>query len=261
MRSASPVESPMVSAVPAFILFASILGAGCATGDLQVRTSRYTVTHPEFWEVAQVGNDMGAPTIIKITPYGNANMDNTPDMRSLSRNDARLADVELRIYAWPAHPSIAQPTQEAGARLMKEDPGLGLRQHTLVPEIPPECNVLPKKFRVFGVDQEPANLIQRGQWRTIVIGGQSEGTLLGVVARVGYDAPRLCENLRNLQVSLQNALDGIRPAAGATAPPAKPPVPATASEMPGATPGDTRSPGPVTPQGEMPLPTATPQSR
>ena len=86
------------------------------------------------------------------------------------------------------------------------------------------------------------DLIKRPGWRTIVVGLKGQGSLVGVVARVEYeqDIRRYCHNLKNLQVQLQNLLNGFKllPQGGA-GPPAGPPDPAgPAAADPPAVPGD-----------------------
>ena len=58
----------------------------------------------------------------------------------------------------------------------------------------------------------PVDLVRRPGWRTIVTGARQQGTLIGFVARFeweGADMNRNCHNLRNMQVQLQNLLDGV----------------------------------------------------
>ena len=68
-----------------------------------------------------------------------------------------------------------------------------------------------KKYTVLGKQQKPLDLVSRPGWRTILVGGTKRGLLLGVVARVRYeqDIGRYCHNLSNMQVQLQNLLDGL----------------------------------------------------
>jgi hypothetical protein len=212
---------------------------GCATETKQLRTPRYTLSHPDFWQVKAVGEQAGAPTILGIGQYGDAHIDDGSGAldKKEANYDTNLAEVEARIYTWPAPAAIANPSEEIAVRLA-DDEALKLRRHTLVGDRPPECNMYPKKYKILGAPQTPLDLLSRPGWRTIVIGAQGSGQLVGVVARVEYqqDPGRYCRDLNNLQVQLQNVLDGLvlvptPPGAPAAAAPTTP-APATSPAAP-----------------------------
>ena len=79
------------------------LAAGCATGNKQVKTPRYTLSMPDFWEVKGEGLTDGAPTTVIIGRYGSAIIDEGSgaiDAAGLNYESVQ-ADVQVRIYAWP----------------------------------------------------------------------------------------------------------------------------------------------------------------
>ena len=69
----------------------------------QVKTPRYTLTMPDFWEVKGEGLKDGAPTTVIIGRYGSAIIDEGSgaiEARGMNY-EAVQADVQVRIYAWP----------------------------------------------------------------------------------------------------------------------------------------------------------------
>jgi hypothetical protein len=206
------------------LLLALGLGSiGCVAAQKQVKTPFYTLAHPDYWEVKSVGQKDGEPTTVVIKNFGSAIIDDgSGAMAERQQNyEAVQADVEVRVYGWP-EPSGAD--NSAAAQLLQGESTLELARHLLVAEQPPECGLLKKKYTIVGNKEEPLDLVSRPGWRTILLGGKKQGVLLGVVARVPYeqDIGRFCHNLSNMQVQLQNLLDGlvVVPAAGGkTGPP------------------------------------------
>ena len=229
------------------------LGAGCANANKQVKTPRYTLSMPDFWEVKGEGLTDGSATTVIIGRYGSAIIDEGSgaiEARGMNYESVQ-ADVQVRVYAWPELKGFKDATTAVG-QLLAGDSELRLTRHIRVPEQPPECGLLKKKYDVLGTQQEPLDLVSRPGWRTIVIGGTGDGSLLGVVARVEYeqDVARYCHNLSNLQVQLQNLLDGLvavpQPAAAPAAPPSALPPDAPAAS-PGPAPTSDPPPGPAPP--------------
>jgi hypothetical protein len=214
----------------------------------QVKTSRYTLTMPDFWEVKGEGMKDGAPTTVIIGRYGSAIIDQGSGSSEALNYEAVQADVQVRIYAWPELQNITDPTAAVG-QLLAGDSELKLTRHVRLPDQPPECGLLKKKYDILRTPTEPLDLVSRPGWRTIVIGAIGEGSLLGVVARVEFeqDVPRYCHNLSNLRVQLQNVLDGLvavpQPAA---APSPGPSIPAPAGP-PSPAPAPTSTPPPTPP--------------
>jgi hypothetical protein len=204
------------------------LGAvGCAGSQKQVRTPRYTLNHPDFWQVKSVGERDGEPTTVVIGSYGGAVIDDGSGAIDAKEEnyEAVQADVEVKLFAWAEPEGVKDPTQ-AVHQLLFRDPDLSLPKHAFVADQPPECGLFKKKYKILDAKQEPVDLVSRPGWRTIVLGGKASGVLVGVVARVEYeqDMGRFCHNLSNMQVQLQNLLDGLSVvpvvAAGAGPPPA-----------------------------------------
>jgi hypothetical protein len=209
-RTVGWVACALMAAVP----------TGCITGaQQQLRTERYTLNHPDYWKVKKTAVQDGEATLVVIPRYGEAVInEGSGSMSSTAEEnyDALTADVEVRLYTWPdGGDGEADPTGQVSKRLMA-DPDLQLRRHMLIADYPPECGVYPKKYLIFGVQQTPLDLISRPGYRTILVGGRANGVLLGVVARVDYepDVRRLCHNLHNMRVQLQNLLDGLRASGG-----------------------------------------------
>jgi hypothetical protein len=232
------------------------LATGCAVGNKQVKTSRYTLTVPDFWEVKGEGMKDGAPTTVIIGRYGSAIIDQGSGSSEALNYEAVQADVQVRIYAWPELQNISDPTVAVG-QLLAGDSELKLTRHVRLPDQPPECGLLKKKYEILRTPTEPLDMVSRPGWRTIVIGAIGEGSLLGVVARVEFeqDVARYCHNLSNLRVQLQNLLDGLvavpQPAAPSPQPAAAPsPAPATTPAPAGAptpAPAPTSTPPPAPP--------------
>jgi hypothetical protein len=212
-------------------------GVGCATGTQSLQTSHYTLTHPDYWKVKKTAAQDGDSTIVIIPQYGAAVIDEgSGSMANKGQNyDAVTADVEVRIYNFPYPNPDADPSEAAAKLISKADPELAIQQSFVIPDNPPECDVYPKKYTIFGKVQTPLDLVKRPGYRTIVLGANADGFLTGVVARFEYepDMGRNCHNLANMRVQLQNLLDAMV----ATAPPgtvAPPGAPAAGSPPPAA---------------------------
>jgi hypothetical protein len=202
------------------------LATGCAVGNKQVKTSRYTLTMPDFWEVKGEGMKDGAPTTVIIGRYGSAIIDQGSGSSEALNYEAVQADVQVRIYAWPELQNITDPTVAVG-QLLAGDSELKLTRHVRLPDQPPECGLLKRKYDILHTPTEPLDLVSRPGWRTIVVGAMGAGSLLGVVARVEYeqDVARYCHNLNNMRIQLQNLLDVLEVVAQPTAAPRPPPPP------------------------------------
>ena len=210
------------------VLLAVSLAAGCATGNKQVKTPRYTLSMPDFWEVKGEGLTDGSPTTVFIGRYGSAIIDSGAgaiDPPGMNYESVQ-ADVQVRIYAWPQLMNVTDPTV-AVMRLLAGDSELKLTRHVRLPDQPPECGLLKKKYDILHTSTEPLDLVSRPGWRTIVVGAMGAGSLLGVVARVEYeqDVARYCHNLNNMRIQLQNLLDVLEVVAQPTAAPKPPPPP------------------------------------
>jgi hypothetical protein len=224
------------------VLVLGALAGACAAGQQELRTPRYAAAHPDFWRVKEVGRQDGQASLVIVPQFGDAVIDDSASGRG-SRNsyETLQAEVELRLYGWARPEGLQDPTREVLARIA-DDPTLELRRATPVMETPPECGQWKRKFRLFGQMQDPVEVVSRPGFRTVIVGGSTSSSLVGVVARVPFeqDMGLYCHNLRNLRIQLQNLLDGLRPADGsapaaAPAPPAAPGTPGTeAAESPGA---------------------------
>lgn len=218
----------------ALSLGASAVGSiGCVAAQKQVKTPHFSLSYPDYWELKNVGMKDGDPTTVMVKSFGSAVIDEgSGSMGDKQQNyEAVQADVETRVYAWPEPQGVQDPTR-AVAQLLQGDSSLELPRHLRVGEQPPECGLLKKKYTVAGDSEEPLDLVSRPGWRTIVVGGKKDGVLLGIVARVPYeqDVGRFCHNLSNMQVQLQNLLEGLvvtgngAPMGSPPATPAQPPA-------------------------------------
>jgi hypothetical protein len=213
------------------VLAAALALGAVACGSTQtIQTPRFTLTVPDHWEVKSRGDGEGKPTTLVIKRFSSAVIDAGPAADpSATSYETVQAPVEVRLYAWPDDGLPAPAETDVFERLAR-DQELLLRQHFAVLETsPPECNRYPRKYQVGDLQMTPVDLLKRPGWRTIVTGGRKSGTLLGVVARVEFepaDMDRNCFNLRNMQVELQNLLDGLVVLGGPAAPaaPAAPPA-------------------------------------
>lgn len=199
-----------------FLFVVSMAGAsvGCAAGQTVTAGPRYSLKHPDFWKVKQTATRDGEATVVVIPQYGDAVIDEgAGSMAPKSQNYENVtADVEVRLYSWGDQGLKDEPTT-AVQQMLVRDESLNLPKAARVPDNPPECNVYPKKYTMFGASQTPLDLVSRPGHRTIIVGGRSSGVLVAAVARVEFeqDMGRYCHNLSNMQVQLQNLLDGLSP--------------------------------------------------
>lgn len=210
-------------------------GIACVPATQQLTTSHFTLSHPDYWKVKKTASQDGEPTIVVITQYGSAVIDEgSGTMASKGQNyDAVTADVEVRLYNFPDAAPEMDPTQAVAPLIGKADPELALQQSYIIPDNPPECGAYPKKYTVYGKVETPIDMVKRPGYRTIVVGARSDGYLTGIVSRFEFepDMQRNCHNLSNMRVQLQNLLDGLvasHAAGGAPPAPGTPPPAGTA---------------------------------
>jgi hypothetical protein len=205
-------------------------GMGCAAGTAELKTPRYTLSHPAFWKVNTVAQKDGDPTRITIGKFSETITTNPSDDPNLTKtqesvNETSQADVDVWIYAWPVSVSeaiVAAPGTDPAAAgdpalkvatLLKDQPDLGITKLGRMPTQPPECGEdFRRKFKILGNDRPTLDLGSRPGHRMIVVGTESDGMLLGVISRVPVEPdPNLyCHNLNNMRIQLQNVLDGLR---------------------------------------------------
>ena len=193
----------------AALLVALASASGCATQS-QVVTADYSLNVPSFWKVERTAKQPGEATKIVVVPYGDAVIDQGPGAQG-NGYDVRTADVEVWIYSWPKSDGGATAADQAFQRLAQV-PELALSTLARVPEQPIECNRFARGYTVAGQQVHAVDLVRRAGHRVIVLGAHVQERLLAVAARVEFeqDAARYCHNLRNMQVQLQNLLDGLQ---------------------------------------------------
>jgi hypothetical protein len=203
-----------------FVLLSTLLATalGCATEQKMLTTSRYTLSYPDYWKVNSVAQKDGDPTHVTIGKYSETVMTQPGDATNPVANsptaayESSQADVDVRIYAWPAPAESGDATQQA-AQLMFKDPDLQMDKLGRMPESQQECgNEFKRKYTIFGTEHETLDLANRPGHRVIVVGAQSQGTLLGVASRVPYeqDVGLYCFNLGYMRTQLQLFLDGVK---------------------------------------------------
>jgi hypothetical protein len=212
------------AALPLTLLAAALCGtltSGCATEQKTLKTGRYTLNYPDYWKVDSVAQKDGEATHVTIGKYSETIVNQGEGSTAQSTYEASQADVDVRIYAWPTPEQKVDPTQ-AAAQLMSVDPALEMQKMGRMPPERQECSRdFKRKFTVLGQEHETLDLASRPGHRMIVVGGDSQGTLVGVVARVPYeqDVGLYCHNLSNMMTQLQTLLDGLKlnsgPPAGA----------------------------------------------
>ena len=247
---------PATRLLPALALVAALSAIGCATENKVLKTPYYTLSHPDYWKVKSVAGKPGEPTVLSIGTYGSTVVNEGSGATEGAAYETSQAEVEVRVFAWP-QPAAGEagdgtPTEKVSQLLFK-DPELELGKHGLVPQQQSECGKeFQRKYNVFGAQQEPYDLLKRPGWRTILVGGQTPGLLVGVVSRVPYeqDAGLYCHNLGNMRTQLGLFLDALTPAAspGGSAPPAAP-APATGTPAPTPEPAAPTVPPPTAPPG------------
>jgi hypothetical protein len=213
--------------LPLALLATAWAGAGCATEQKMVKTPRYTLSYPDYWKVQSVAQKDGEPTHVVIGKYSETTMSSPGETSGTAgaNYETSMADIDVRIYAWPAQAEAPDATQQA-AQLMFKDPDLQMDKLGRMPDQRNECgNEFKRKYSLLGGDHEPLDLASRPGHRMIVVGAQSQGTLIGVASRVPYeqDVGLYCYNLGNMRTQLQLLLDGIKLASSAPAPGGAPP--------------------------------------
>ena len=223
-----------------FLLTAIATAAGCATEQKVLKTPYYTVSHPEFWQVKSVAQKPAEPTVVRIGTYGSTTINEGSGATEGAMYESSQAEVEVRVFAWPepVEPTEGTPSKRV-SQLLFNDPELKLSKHGLIPQQQAECgHEFQRKYTVLGAEQAPLDLLVQPGWRTIVLGGQSPGQLIGVIARVPYeqDGGLYCHNLSNMRTQLGIFLTGLtaaaRPAAAPATPAAPAPEPATPAPAP-----------------------------
>jgi hypothetical protein len=214
------------------LVFAAVASNGCAIENKVVKTPHYTLTYPDYWKVDKVGEKDGEATHVTITKYSTGTI--TEGSGAVDAMEGSQADVDVRIYAWSAAAAISEPTKKA-VDLMAADSALDLGKQAQIAEGSRECGSdFKSKMKLLNADQYPLDLLSRPGHRLILVGGVSQGVLVGVAARVPYEQDKglYCHNLNNMRVQMQNLLDGIAvvpagaaPAASAPPPPPPPPDP------------------------------------
>src|SRR5882757_330456 len=225
--------------LPLTLLATALVSVGCATEQKMLKTSRYTLSYPDYWKVNSVAQKDGEPTHVTIGKYSETVMTqpgdaaNPPANSSPSAYEAAQADVDVRLYAWPAPAEAGDPTQQV-AQLMFKDPDLQMDKLGRLPDARDECgNDFKRKYTILGSQHETLDLASRPGYRVIVVGGQDQGTLLGVASRVPFeqDMGLYCHNLGNMRTQLQLFLDGVKVVGVGNTPP--PPAPPTGAAGPG----------------------------
>ena len=189
-----------------------VLSIGCATEQQVLKTPQYTLTHPDYWKVKKTATQPGEPTVLSIGRYSSSVMDTGEGTETIF--DRSEAEVDVRIIAWPAPPELNDPSQKV-AELLWQDSDLQIPKHARLADSVNECgDEFKKKFTIFQSQQMPLDLLMRPGWRTIIIGARAHEWLVGVVARVPFeqDVGLFCHNRKNLQLQLQNVLNGLAPA-------------------------------------------------
>jgi hypothetical protein len=208
----------------------SITSSGCATEQKMLKTGRYTLSYPDYWKVESVAQKDGEATHVTIGKYSETIVNQGEGSTAQSTYEASQADIDVRIYAWPTPEQKVDPTQ-AAAQLMSVDPALEMAKMGRLPPERQECSRdFKRKFSLLGQEHETLDLASRPGHRMIVVGGESQGTLLGVVSRVPYeqDVGLYCHNLSNMMTQLQTLLDGLKLTSG----PAAAPSPAASAAPP-----------------------------
>jgi len=208
------------------------LGAiGCATETKVLQTSHYTLSYPDFWKVDKVGQKDGESTHVTIGRYSTGVINEGSGQSDIW--EAQQADVDVRIYAWPEAAPSPEPIKKA-IELMAADPDLGLNKMAIIADNSSECGrTFKAKMSVVKSEVYPVEMMSRPGFRSILVGGTTNGVLVGVAARVPFepDPGLYCHNLSNMRMQMQLLLNGLEvkaaaPAAAAPGAPPPPPPPA-----------------------------------
>jgi hypothetical protein len=221
-------SSRFLELVPPLLLATMAMAAvGCATENKLLQTPRYNLSYPEFWKVESAAQKDGDATHVVIGKYSDTNMNSGEGAQGNSIFETSQADVDVHIYAWPAVSGEDAKNIPMKVRsMLLGDSTLSLDKQGRMPDDRDECGRQFKpKFNFLGGQVDTLDMASRPGRRFILVGGQSGGTLMGVVTSVPYeqDGGLYCHNLNNMRIQLQYVLDGltVKPApAGPPAPPA-----------------------------------------
>jgi hypothetical protein len=204
----------------ALVVLSLLAGFGCATQNKVLSAPHYSLSYPDFWKVDAVAKKDGEPTKVTIGKYSETVISGSEEVAGSSIYEKSQADVEARVYTWPAAGDLPDPTKKV-SELLLSDPDLKLDQQALIGQAGEECGgKFQRQFTILGQSRAAMDLLSRPGHRLILIGGRQGDVLLGVVTRVPYeqDGGLYCHNLSNMRIQMQNLLDGLTMGA---APPAQ----------------------------------------
>jgi hypothetical protein len=171
-------------------------GAGCASQEYLIRSDHFSVTVPRTWEVVRLAGPADGPAVVHV-----------PGPRVSGGDGVPLA---LYFFPWLERSPIAQPTQEAFARLVSSD------ELDLKAAGPPDrnhCNMLIDHLWLFGALQPARHVETPGGDHIIVAAGQARGSLVAVVGVVPASASTCAgvEAMQEAMRSLSQKLVGADP--------------------------------------------------
>jgi hypothetical protein len=184
---------------------------GCATEQKVLKAPHYALAYPEYWKVQAVAQKDGEPTKLVIGKYSETIISDGESATADSIYERSQAEVEARIYTWPADAEAGDATKKVADRL-SNDADLQLPKQGLIRSPGEECGgKFKRKFTVLQKEEETMDLASQPGHRLILVGSQKAGLLLGVVTRVPFeqDVGLYCHNLSNMRLQLQNVLDGM----------------------------------------------------
>lgn len=234
--------SALLSRALLLVVAGTALTTGCATENKITKGPHFTLNHPDYWKVKSVATKDGEPTTLSIGRYSETVMSEGTGSTASSQFEASQADVEVRIFTWPGVDDGGNPSMKV-AQLLTPIADLELPQHMRVPADKECSSDFTRKYTLAGETREPLDLLKRPGFRTIIVGGKTQGLLVGVLARVPYEQdPNLyCHNLGNMRTQLGLLLEALTitpdaaPAAAPAAPAGdKPADPAAAPPAPAA---------------------------
>lgn len=150
------------------------LVAGCAANGVTLRSHHYRVYVPPGWEVVEPGGDSEIPTLLRVPTAAEG-----------------VPSVELRLYPWLAHGSLADPSGDALKRLA--DAGILLGDAARVEDEGPPCPAENLEFFVFGKPARTIHVLTGTGRAGLITAGYAYGSLVGIVALATSTRPTCAE--------------------------------------------------------------------
>lgn len=174
--------------------------AGCAATGVTLRSNHYRLSVPPNWRVVHADGGQGQPTVLWIPP------------------DNGAVPMDVRVFAWSVQGPIANPTDEALARLIADGQIVSETDETRQP-----CADLNGGFVIFGQPVRAVHLVDVAGMRSVIAAGHASGSLVGIVA-AAVSGPPPCTVFEAMHATIDRLSRSLAPGDDAARPPVRPAV-------------------------------------